>query len=158
MKSLLKTLSTIIGISFISIALAVNTQQNSSMFFQANQSKIVFDHTTIESANIIVPQKNVSTYTIKFKLKTQANNDLEKIAQENIGAKAEIILNGKVISSTTIRDQLGKEFMITGLTKKEVEEFLLSLKLTKMEQAEQKESRTICSPHSKLCQTPLELK
>ncbi len=102
-----------------------------SVVFQIIQSQIVFDNSTVESATISVPKNTADRYGVNIKLKTAAANKLSDLTQKNIGKQANIMLNGKMISSATIQGQLGAEFLVDVLTKQQADQFIKSLGLRK---------------------------
>ncbi len=135
MNILLRAITVILGV-FCSIAiasgttaLAENSNTQLSLVFQVNQSQMKFDSSTVESANLVdtVPIRR-PFYGLKLKLKAGAAKKFRELTGQNIGKQANIMLNGRVVSSPVIQSELGNEFLFSGLTKEEVEQFIKSLK------------------------------
>ena len=115
------------------VAIAAVEYGNGSVTFQVIQHELIFDHSTIESAHIIVPKNNkyIYSYGVNLKLKNKAANELSTITERNIGKKANIMINGIVISSATIQGGMGQDVSITGLTQEQAEQFIKNLRLKK---------------------------
>lgn len=101
------------------------------MVFQVIQNQLVIDNSMIESATIISPINSSDPYGLQIKLKNTAANELARISGENIGKQMNIVLEGAVISSPTIRSKLGAEFQMSGFTKEQAEKFIKNLALPK---------------------------
>lgn len=99
--------------------------------FQVIQNQLVVDSSMIESATIISPTNSSDSYGLQIKLKNTAANELARISDENIGKRMNMVLDGVVISSPTIQSKIDAEFQMTGLTKKQAEQFIKSLALPK---------------------------
>lgn len=129
MSALFRILVMTFGVIFSPLVIALGVNTDHSMVFQVIQRQMVFDNSTIESATIIFPKSAADSYGIHLKLNTIAANKFSDLTQENIGKQANILLNGKMVSSTTIQSKLGGEFLVTGLTKEQVNQFIKSLGL-----------------------------
>ena len=124
----------ILGLFVFSVAIATgttttapNTNTEHLMVFQIIQKQMIFDSSTVESATIVSPENTTELYGLQLKLKTSAANHLGELTGENIDKRANIILDNMVLSSPVIRSKLGAEFIITGLTKDQAEQFIKSL-------------------------------
>ena len=120
-------------IFFSTMAVAAIEHGNGAVTFQIIQSELIFDRSTIESATISSPENNkyIYSYGVNLKLKNKAANELSTITQSNIGKKANIMINGVVISSATIQGGMGQDVSITGLTEEQAQQFIKNLALKK---------------------------
>ena len=125
MKNLMRPLIIILGLLFLPVAMALDTN---SLEFQVIQSQMIFDSSTIESATIS-PLGN-DFYGVNLKLKAAASNQLNALTEVSIGKRANLIFNGTVISSPTIQSKLGGEFLITGFNEEQAQQFIKSLNFT----------------------------
>lgn len=133
MNTLFKTLIIIFWMFFSVAAMAMssNTNLDHSVIFQIIQNQIILDNSTIKSATIITSKNTANQYEVNVKLKTTAANKINDLTQQNMGKQVNIILNGKIISSATIQSPLAAEFLVTGLTKQQANQFIKSLGLKK---------------------------
>lgn len=92
--------------------------------FQIIQEQFIFDSSTVEKANISMPNAYHDSYAVEINLKKAASDKLEKLTQENIGKKLNFVLNGKIISSAIIHSKLPGQIQITGFTKRQAENFV----------------------------------
>lgn len=133
-KTILATLAITLystGIASGTTTTAPNMNAEPLMVFQVIQNQLVVDSAMIESATIISPTNSSDPYGLQIKLKNTAANELERISGENIGKRMNMVLGGVVISSPTIQSKLDAEFQMSGLTKKQAEQFIKSLALPK---------------------------
>ncbi len=129
MNALFRILVITFGVIFSPLVIALSAGTDNSVVFQIIQGQMVFNNSTVESATINFPKSSADSYGINLKLKTIAADKLGDLTQENIGKKANIMLNRRVVSSATIQSKLGGEFLITGLTKEQANQFIKSLGL-----------------------------
>lgn len=99
-----------------------------SILFQVNQDSMSFDNSTIEAATLVTVDAPANEYGVQLKLKKDAATKLKTISSQNIGKQSYLTLNDKLISSPTIRSELGAEFIVTGLTKEQADELIASIK------------------------------
>ncbi len=138
MNIFVKTILATIAILFFSTAIASGTTTAAPamnteplMVFQVIQNQLVIDSSMVETATIISPTNSSDPYGLQLKLKNTAANELARISGENIGKRMNMVLDGVVISSPTIQSKLEAEFQMSGLTKKQAEQFIKSLALPK---------------------------
>ncbi len=137
MNILVKVIVVLLGVVSFSPVMALGTTTatpgahvgsgHSLMVFQVIQNQMVFDSSTVESATIVAPIDPTDTYGVNIKLKTIAANKFGQLTENGIGKHGSIVLNGIVISSPIIRSKLGAEFLVTGLTKEQADQFIESL-------------------------------
>ncbi|CAM2840178.1 putative protein-export membrane protein secD [Legionella steigerwaltii] len=101
--------------------------ETSSIVFQVIQNQIAFDASTVESATIVAPEGANDTYGVNIKLKASAASKLSQMTGDNIGKRGNFVLNGIVISSSTIQSSIGGEFLVSGLTMEQANQFIESL-------------------------------
>lgn len=124
-------------ILFFSIVLSFSPQvwgaeQNSPLVvFQVIQAELVFDHSTVESATLVPLSASANNYGVNVKLNKAATAKIEELTQANIGKRADVMFNKKLITAVIIQSKLGGEFLVAGFTKEEGEQFIKSLTLTK---------------------------
>ncbi len=138
MNIFVKTIIATLAITLYSTAIASGTTTAAPgmnteplMVFQVIQNQLVIDSSMIESAKIISPTNSSDQYGLQLKLKNTAANEFARMSGENIGKRMNMVLDGVVISSPTIQTKLGAEFLMSGLTKKQAEQFIKSLALPK---------------------------
>jgi hypothetical protein len=124
MNALFRILVMTFGVTFFPLVIAMEVNTDHSMVFQVIQDQMVFDNSTVESATIAVPKSAADSYGIHLKLNTIAAKKFSDLTQKNIGKQANIMLNEKVVSSTTIQSKLGGEFFVTGLTQEQANQFI----------------------------------
>lgn len=134
--NLSKILATLFVVAFTSITIASDTTSSSAnvktlVQFQVIQTEMVINSSTVSSATVIPPEHISDPYAVKIILKTESAARFSRITEENIGKRMNITFNNSVISSPTIQSKLGREFLITGLTKKQAKQFVDSLTLSK---------------------------
>lgn len=112
-------------VCFVSVAFA---QADHAVIFKVNRDQVIFNNKTVESVTFDQPQKNVDRYNLSVKLKAAGAQQLKNLTANNIGKKAQLIINGEIISTATIQSELGDDFLIPDLTKKQVDAFLKDLK------------------------------
>ena len=126
MNKLITALSVIFSVIFFSPAMANNPTPNHGVVFQVIQSQIIFDHSTIQSANL-----TKSAIGVHVILKPSATKQFSDLTKNGTGKIANIVLNGKIIDSATINSTLGNDMVIALPTKIQAEEFIKGLKLKK---------------------------
>ena|SRR3990167_11159832 len=126
MNKLITALSVIFSLIFFSSAMAENPTPNNGVVFQIIQSQFVFDHSTIQSAHLTKSANGVHVI-----LKPAAAKQFSALTKNGIGKITNIVLNGKIINSATIRSSLGKDMMIELPNKIQAEEFIKELGLKK---------------------------
>jgi len=126
MKSFLKAFIMIISLTSLSSIWAASESEN-AIFFQVIQNQMQFDKTTVESATLSEPSFSQNSYGLNIKLKADAGNQLSAMTEAGIGKQTNIVLNGRIIASAKIISQLANNFLVTGLTKKEARQFIISL-------------------------------
>lgn len=129
MKIFVKYITMLFGILFLSFAVAEtpNTGNQSPMLFQVDREEMIFNSSTIESATMVPVDNATDQYGISLKLKNDAAAKFSDLTAKSIGKQARIILNDVLISSLTIQGKLGAEFLVTGLTKIQAQQFVDSL-------------------------------
>lgn len=137
MHILVKALILLLGMFSFSPVMALDSSMTTDvnpertlMVFQVVQNQMVFNDSTVENATLVSPENStdIHGYGVQLKLKPIASHEFEQLTAASIGKQANIILNGVLISSPIIRSKLGAEFLVTGLTKKQAEQFIKSLK------------------------------
>ena len=100
---------------------------NNHIEFQVIQDQLNFDNTTIKSASLY--EKEDGTFGgLQIELKPSASNDLTRITSASIGKVANLVINGKIMTSATIQAPLQNKFLITNITKEDAKKFIDSLK------------------------------
>ncbi|HEN5725200.1 TPA: SecDF P1 head subdomain-containing protein, partial [Legionella pneumophila] len=67
------------------------------------------------------------SYGVHIKLKTIAATKFGQMTENGIGKQGSFILNGIVISNPIIRSRIEDEFIVTGFTKKQANQFIESM-------------------------------
>ncbi|HBD9373164.1 TPA: preprotein translocase subunit SecD, partial [Legionella pneumophila] len=88
---------------------------------------MVLNSSTVESATIVLPETPTDSYGVHIKLKTIAATKFGQMTENGIGKQGSFILNGIVISNPIIRSRIGDEFIVTGFTKKQANQFIESM-------------------------------
>lgn len=122
--SLLLTISLIL----FSLECFSSTSQSSenSLTFQIVQTQITFNSSNIKSVAVVKQDDN--KYGLTIQLKAEAADEFARLTNANIGKIANIVFNGKIISTAMIQSKLGGSFLVTGFSKKEVETLASSIK------------------------------
>ncbi|MGX6642220.1 SecDF P1 head subdomain-containing protein [Legionella pneumophila] len=135
MKILIKVIAALVGVFFLPSILALGTTTTdigastdvSSLVFQVIQNQMVLNSSTVESATIVLPETPTDSYGVHIKLKTIAATKFGQMTENGIGKQGSFILNGIVISNPIIRSKIGDEFIVTGFTKKQANQFIESM-------------------------------
>ncbi|HAT1773933.1 preprotein translocase subunit SecD [Legionella pneumophila] len=135
MKILIKVIAALVGVFFLPSILALGTTTTdigastdvSSLVFQVIQNQMVLNSSTVESATIVLPETPTDSYGVHIKLKTIAATKFGQMTENGIGKQGSFILNGIVISNPIIRSRIGDEFIVTGFTKKQANQFIESM-------------------------------
>ncbi|HFF3632579.1 TPA: preprotein translocase subunit SecD [Legionella pneumophila] len=132
----MKLIAMLVGVFFLpSVVMASGTATTdigaskyiSSLVFQVIQNQMVLDSSTVESATIVLPEISTDSYGVHIKLKTIAATTFGQMTENGIGKQGSFILNGIVISNPIIRSRIGDEFIVTGFTKKQANQFIESM-------------------------------
>lgn len=134
MKMLAKSFFALVGFFFFTTtpywAEAASHQSydlDAPITFQVIKVQLRLIPSNIVLAEILPPAHDMNgagDYAIKLSLSSKAANALAKLTRENTNHSMNILLNGVVISSPTIRGALGGQLMLTGLTKAQAEAFI----------------------------------
>ena len=128
MNILCKFITLILSILlFSTVAAAPQNSSKQSIMFQVNQDSMSFDRSTLESATLVAVDATSNEYGVQLNLKKDAAVKLRAISSQNIGKQSRITLNGKLISSPTIQNELEAEFVVTGLTRGQAEKFVQAI-------------------------------
>ena len=101
------------------------SSKDNSLTFQVIQSQFTFNRSNVESATVL---KQGDAYAVQIKLKPTVLDEFNRITKNGIGKMANMIFNGKVISTTTIQSELGGDFMVTGFSKNDAVKYANSIK------------------------------
>ena len=117
------------GLMLVSSCCFSSAYTDNSLTFQVIQAQTIFNNSNVESVTV-VEQKD-KTYGLEIKLTPSAADELARISNDGIGKTMNMVFNGKIISASTIRSQLGGNFFVTGLSKDEAEKIARSVKKVK---------------------------
>jgi preprotein translocase subunit SecD len=115
-----------IGLMLVSLGCFSSVHSGSELTFQVIQEQVIFNGSSFESAAVI--EQRDKTYGLEVKLTPSAASELARLSSAGIGKTMNIVLNGKIISASTIQSQLGGNFLVTGLSKDEAEKIARSVK------------------------------
>lgn len=102
------------------------TQQN-HMVFQVVQNQLAFDNALIKHASII-ENKDGTFGGLEVTLKPSASKEIKRITTAGIGKVANLVINGKIVSSAKLQSSLEHQFLITDITKENAQTFISYLK------------------------------
>jgi preprotein translocase subunit SecD len=93
------------------------------LIFQVGDTRLLFDSSVIQT---VTATKGVEGkhYSLNITLVPSEAAEFAKLSQANIGKKASLILNKKIIGPSTIQTQLSASFEVPGFTKEEAENFV----------------------------------
>jgi len=111
-------------LSSIVFAQVVDTGTNPSLSFQIIQAQFFLDNTTIKSATIVMDKRN--TYEgLLIDLKPEVVDVFKRITREAMGKSVNMVLNKKVIVSTSmVQSEIGASFIIHGITQADAQTFI----------------------------------
>ncbi len=92
---------------------------SSDLLLQVVQEQITLNSNSIQKAKAILPKNVDDFYSVQLALNPQAAKQFETLSQNNMGKNLNIILNNVLVSSSVIQGTLGKEFIITGLSREQ---------------------------------------
>ncbi|AMP89864.1 SecDF P1 head subdomain-containing protein [Legionella pneumophila] len=135
MNIFIKVIAALVGVFFLTSSKASGltttdggvSQDVPSLVFQVIQNQMVLDRSTVESASIVLPENSADSYGVHIKLKTIAATKFGQMTENGTGKQGSFILNGIVISNPIIRSRIGDEFIVTGFTKKQANQFIESM-------------------------------
>jgi preprotein translocase subunit SecD len=138
MSNFLKVLFGTFGIMSFSPVIASGTttsapdiKEGVRITFQVIQDQLAIDIPSVESATIVTPESASDSYGLQIKLKKSAADELTRISNQNIGKRMNIVFGDVVVSSPTIQSSLGAEFLVSGLTKEQAQNFVKQFSLSK---------------------------
>ena len=91
--------------------------------FQVIQDEFVFDITTVKDAAII-NHPDGKFEGLEIELTQEAAVKMGKMTSGNIGRQLNLVLNGKIISVSTLRSSLGEKLLIAGITPEDAQQFV----------------------------------
>ncbi len=92
--------------------------------FQVIQDQINFDKTMIKSASVITKNGKNS---LEIVLNPSASKELAQVTGNAIGKTANFVINGKIMTSATIRASLQNKFLISDISKEDGQTIVDSL-------------------------------
>lgn len=112
----------------------VSGHQQSPVVFQVIQDQINLDKSMIKSASI-VKNSDGSYGGLKIELTSDAAKELTRITSSGVGKMANLVINGKLVTSAKLVSPLQNPFLIydnsknnvNALTEKNAQEFINSL-------------------------------
>jgi preprotein translocase subunit SecD len=124
---LILTTSLTLFTSSISLADTQTKHGPVSISFQVIQDQLNIDSSMIKSASIIT-NSNGAYYGLQIELSSSAAKELTHLTTNGVGKIANLVINNKIITSATIRSPLQDKFLITGITRKDAQEIIDSVK------------------------------
>ena len=117
-----------------SFANATSTSAHAPVVFQVIQDQINLEKPLIKSASLIT-NKDGSFGGIQIELNPSSAKELKRITAAGVGKVANLVINGRIVTSATLRSPLESKFIIYdsnktniyGISKDDAQKFIDSL-------------------------------
>lgn len=101
--------------------------QTSSSLVQLQLIQTQVDWTKHSFKSVKLEPTTNGKYAVHVELTPSATAQLQKLTRDNVNHEINIVWNKQILSTSTIMSELGGKFLISGLLKKDAEQFVKSI-------------------------------
>lgn len=121
-------IGTLLAFSSLTFADSIEERTSQALIaFNVIHDQFAFNFKNIKSASII--EQNGQFQGLRVQLKPYAIESFKRITTAGLGKVAILVVNNKIVSSTTIESPLSGDIMIKSITRGEAQDIINKLKL-----------------------------